>query len=153
MRKPTGFAADCEAMRQRAPSPVVMVTERAIAPRRFLEFGQPHRLLVALRSFERLFLNFTCHFQKTISVVQKRISAASYRRPPGTSAKHLKVACTLGPSNTAARGQEETTYTEVRDWVSQTVRPPARGSFTACSITSNPDLAIRASYSVTSKLA
>jgi para-aminobenzoate synthetase / 4-amino-4-deoxychorismate lyase len=49
MRKSTGFAADCEAMRQRALSPVVMVTERAIAPGRFLKFDQPHRLLVALR--------------------------------------------------------------------------------------------------------
>ena len=36
-------------MRQRALSPVVMVTERAIAPGRFLKFDQPHRLLVALR--------------------------------------------------------------------------------------------------------
>jgi para-aminobenzoate synthetase/4-amino-4-deoxychorismate lyase len=49
MQKPTGFAADCEAMRQRALSPVVMVTERAIAPRRFLKFDQPHCLLVAVR--------------------------------------------------------------------------------------------------------
>jgi hypothetical protein len=36
-------------MRQRALPPVVMVTERAIAPGRFLKFDQPHRLLVALR--------------------------------------------------------------------------------------------------------
>jgi hypothetical protein len=52
IRKSTGFAADCEAMRQRALSPVVMVTERAIAPGRFLKFDQPHRLLVALRPEE-----------------------------------------------------------------------------------------------------
>ena len=49
MRKQIGFAADCEAMRQRAVSPVVMVTERASPPGRFLKFDQPHRLLVALR--------------------------------------------------------------------------------------------------------
>jgi para-aminobenzoate synthetase/4-amino-4-deoxychorismate lyase len=49
MRKQIGFAADCEAMRQRAVSPVVMVTEMAIGPGRFLKFDQPHRLLVALR--------------------------------------------------------------------------------------------------------
>jgi para-aminobenzoate synthetase/4-amino-4-deoxychorismate lyase len=36
-------------MRQRALSPVVMVTERAIAPGRFLKFDQAHPLLVALR--------------------------------------------------------------------------------------------------------
>jgi len=43
--------------------------------------------------------------------------------------------------------------TDARDWVSQTVRPPARGSSTACSITSNPARSIKASYSVASKLA
>ena len=31
------------------PSPVVMVTERALAPGRLLKFDQPQRLLVALR--------------------------------------------------------------------------------------------------------
>ena len=36
-------------MRQRVPSPVVMVTERALAPGRLLKFDQPQRLLVALR--------------------------------------------------------------------------------------------------------
>jgi para-aminobenzoate synthetase/4-amino-4-deoxychorismate lyase len=52
MRKSTGFMADCEVMRKRAVSPVVMVTERAIAPGRFLKFDQPHRLLVALHPEE-----------------------------------------------------------------------------------------------------
>jgi para-aminobenzoate synthetase / 4-amino-4-deoxychorismate lyase len=39
-------------MRQRVSSPVVMVTETALAPGRLLKFEQPHRLLVALRPEE-----------------------------------------------------------------------------------------------------
>src|ERR1700675_4434676 len=39
-------------MRQRLPSPVVMVTDRAIAPGRLLKFDQPHPLLLAVRPEE-----------------------------------------------------------------------------------------------------
>jgi para-aminobenzoate synthetase / 4-amino-4-deoxychorismate lyase len=39
-------------MKQRVSSPVVIVTEKALAPGRLLKFDQPHRLLVALRPEE-----------------------------------------------------------------------------------------------------
>jgi para-aminobenzoate synthetase / 4-amino-4-deoxychorismate lyase len=39
-------------MRQRVPTPVVIVTEGTFAPRRLLKFDQPHCLLVALRPEE-----------------------------------------------------------------------------------------------------
>jgi para-aminobenzoate synthetase / 4-amino-4-deoxychorismate lyase len=52
MRRVSVDCGNSVAMRQRVSSPVVIVTERALAPGRLLKFEQPHRLLVALRPEE-----------------------------------------------------------------------------------------------------
>jgi hypothetical protein len=46
------LAADFEAMRERVPSPVVMVTDGSLSQGRLLNFDQPQGLLVALRPEE-----------------------------------------------------------------------------------------------------